>query len=181
MTTGKTDDTVRIKNGLMFRGGRDEKGLFVIWGPFMRDIYAIMVLVDGTWGPYKMYKNATNKALHKATQHLKWIRHAHGGLIRFKIEMIWESVPEDEMEKTYYENEEEILNEIENKTGLTRRGVVVGMGRERDCGPILRGDYFEKKAKQIFTGVGEKGTEFRVDPAPDRQREPTSGPSDPRV
>lgn len=120
-------DSVLIQNGMMVCGGWDEGGYYAQWGPATRTIIAIMVLQDGDWVPYKMYKDNSPKNLKRAKHKRKLLRRKYNA--RFRVEEIWETVPQEEMEKRYYDTAEEIAKEIVEATGIPEQHVRLGLTR----------------------------------------------------
>ena len=159
MTNGVT-----VRNNICAMGGSDEKGLFVCWGPMLREVYCIMIQIDGKWKPYKIYKNNKPKTLKRAKQHLKYYRVRY--VEAFKLEEIWEDVPVSEMEKTYYENEKEIAAEICERTGADGRRIVVGMGPREHTKRFLDPEREKDQVilREILKVAGPEGTELRADP-----------------
>lgn len=166
-------DAIYATQGLTFMGGHDADGkLYILWGPTLREVFCIMVRLEGTWVPYKMYKNNRSKTKKRAEQHLKHYRKKYPNA-QFNLDEIWESVPVNEMEKTYYEGEEEILSDIAETLGVGLDRFAVGLGRADRTGLIMVGDTISGQVERVlWTATPEIGPfQFNVARLPDPDRE----------
>lgn len=154
-----------LSNGMMLAGGKDEKGYYVLWGPMIREVPAIMIMLSGDWVPFKTYKNWKVKTLRHRGNHFRWLKKRYEQ--PFKLQTIWQVVPTDEMEKTYYESEVQITEEISRRVGRPRGRVAMGFGRPRNAGPIYTADRTEGRVEQILENVGEDEILISVNVVPD--------------
>jgi hypothetical protein len=153
-------DKAKGSNDLTVLAGRDGKGYFVAYGPFLKEAYAIMWLVDENWTPFRIFTKADNKTLKRARKNVRLLRLYTGFQTKFRIETIWVTVPVEEMEKTYYAKHEEIIEDFRLRLDRPRR-FAMGVGRNDLTGPVI-GDHQPEKIKAILNRVGKKGTEIRV-------------------
>lgn len=181
-----SDDAIYATKGLTFMGGHDEKGRYILWGPTLREVYAIMVRMSGVWVPYKVYKNKKSKTHKHALQHLSHYRKKFDNA-QFILDEIWEVVPINEMEKTYYEGEEEILSDIAKALGVGLGEFIVGLGRLDPTGHLMVGDRINGQIERVLdTATPEIGPfQFNIAKVPDPHRDQTAnngfGRRDPAV
>lgn len=148
MTNGKI---VSISNNTIIIGGRDEHNnrYYVAIGPAIRNIYAIMWFdEEGHWVPYKMYKSVNNKIRKHAMKQVRNLRRTQGQ--KFKLDVIWEAVPLEEMEKVYYDTEEEIRSKIDQK--------IKELGLEIDPEDFAHLGGIDMGRSERGTGMGGAGT-----------------------
>ena len=143
--------------------GSDDNGLFVCWEPGTRLVYCILILYDGDWKPFKFYRNNKSKTKKRAKQHLKYYRKTY--INDFKVEEVWETVPVEEMEKTYYEKTNQIVEDIKARSGFGR--VVVGFrDRRRNLCFVEQHNHTQQEVlREILESTGPEGTKLYIDPA----------------
>lgn len=157
-------DRIHIGQGMTIMSQyKPDYGVGIYWGPTLRECYAIFVEIDGKFQPYKFYKNVSTKTLKRARQHLKYYRAHYPNA--FKLDVIWETVPLEEMNYTWYENTEKAIEEIEARMGQPRGRIVVGHGRD-DGGVLDAGTLNKKTFEQILACHIEEASTIRLDTEP---------------
>lgn len=161
-----------MANGWMLSGGIDKNGIYLRIGPIHKRVWAVFMRiagVDSEWRPFKIMNGSKNKHFKRARKIVKDIRTEYRKPkertpMEFMVNKVWAEIAQKDREKCYYEKVEDIIEEVAQELGATRRGIELGLpGANGNILVVNGGEPTAcKDFEAFFHAQGPEGGSFRI-------------------